>query len=313
MAVGTDQLIVELDGLTKTYGDVVAVDRVDLGVRPGEIFGILGGNGAGKTTSVECAQGLRKPDAGTVRVLGHDPIADRGALSGRVGSQLQVANLPDRMRVGEAVGLFAADHDRRRQVIDKWDLAPIERRPFGKLSGGQRQRLFLALALINSPEVVFLDELTQGLDPSARREVWALVEQVRDQGTTVVLVTHFAEEAERLCDRVAVMVGGHVVDTGTPAELTARYGDGAVVTFDGDAADVDWVRRVPLVAHADWQRGVVTARGPSPMIAHLGASMVERRAVPAALRVDHPSLETALVQLIDAGANRTVQAEDHTR
>src|SRR5918995_4765408 len=196
--------ILEIEQLSKRYGDLVAVDRVDLSVGQGEIFGILGLNGAGKTTLVECAQGLRRPDAGSVRLLGRDPQRERSALAARVGSQLQDSNLPERMRVSEAVRLFA---DRRvsPDAMAEWGLDELWSKSFGSLSGGQRQRLFVALALVNEPEVVFLDELTQGLDPAARRTAWQLIHAMRDRGATVVLVTHYMDEAERLCDRVAVM------------------------------------------------------------------------------------------------------------
>jgi ABC-2 type transport system ATP-binding protein len=178
--------ILEVERMTKRYGEVVAVDNVDLSVTSGEIFGVLGLNGAGKTSFVECAQGLRRPESGSVRLLGRDPGRGRSALAARVGSQLQDSNLPERMRVGEAVRLFA--HRRvRRDAVNEWGLDQLWGKSFGSLSGGQRQRLFIALAILNDPEVVFLDELTQGLDPSARRIVWGLVKCIRDRGTTVVL------------------------------------------------------------------------------------------------------------------------------
>jgi ABC-2 type transport system ATP-binding protein len=292
--------VLECSGLTKRYGDHLAVDDLHLEVQAGEIFGILGANGAGKTTSVECAQGLRRPDRGQVRVLGLDPVADRAHLRGRVGSQLQQANLPDRLKVGEAVRLFADSRSQAAKTIEEWELASIAGVPFAGLSGGQRQRLFLALALLNDPEVVFLDELTQGLDPSARSEVWTLIEQVRDRGATVVLVTHFMNEAEALCDRVAVMRHGRLVDLDTPNGLIDRYGGGLRVRFAGEPDDVEWVRQVPDVASVRFDRGEVEASGTSPMIVRLGAELVARNRIPDEVRVAQPSLEQALMNLLEA-------------
>ena len=271
-----DRPVLECAGLTKTYGGHTAVDDLHLEVRAGEIYGILGANGAGKTTSVECAQGLRRPDRGSIRVLGLDPVADKARLRGRVGSQLQQANLPDRLKVREAIRLFAADRAQARQAMADWELEAIAGTPFAGLSGGQRQRLFLALALLNDPEVVFLDELTQGLDPSARSEVWALIERVRDRGTTVVLVTHFMNEAEALCDRVAVMRAGRLVDLDTPAGLIDRHGGGVRMRFDGLPDDLEWVGQVPDVDSVRFDRNEVEARGRSSMIVRIGAELVAR-------------------------------------
>ena len=224
--------VIEVEGLLKRYGAHVAVDDVGFTVSEGEIFGIFGVNGAGKTTTVECLQGLRRPDGGRMRVLGLDPRTDRSRLRALVGSQLQASALPDRLRVDEAVRLFG-DGDRRSAdvLLETWKLAGLRRKSFASLSGGQRQRLFIALALLNQPQVVFFDELTQGLDPLARSDVWEAIGDVRERGTTVVLVTHFMDEAEALCDRVAVMRGGRIVDTGTPTELIARHTRTTTVTF----------------------------------------------------------------------------------
>lgn len=291
--------VLECSGLTKAYGDHLAVDRLDLEVVPGEIFGILGANGAGKTTSVECAQGLRRPDRGTVRVLGLDPITDQASLRGRVGSQLQQANLPDRLKVREAIRLFADDRGQAERAMSEWELEPIARVPFGGLSGGQRQRLFLALALLNDPEIVFLDELTQGLDPSARTEVWDLIERVRDRGATVVLVTHFMNEAEALCDRVAVMADGRLIDLDTPAGLIASHGGGTRMRFAGHPDDVAWLTRVPGVRSARHDRTEIEVTGQSSMIVRIGAELVARGTVPDDVRVAQPSLEEALLTILD--------------
>ena len=190
---------------------VVAVDGISFEVNAGKIFGMVGPNGAGKTTTIECIEGLRRPDGGEVRLLGLDPLAQRQAVAERIGVQLQESALPPRLRVGEALALFGAFYSQRAdpdELLDRLGLAEKRNAAFGKLSGGQKQRLFIALALVNRPEVVFFDELTTGLDPQARRAMWDLVRQVRDGGCTVVLTTHFMEEAERLCDRVLIIDHG---------------------------------------------------------------------------------------------------------
>ncbi|WP_439385225.1 ABC transporter ATP-binding protein [Amycolatopsis lexingtonensis] len=234
--------LIEVTDLRKRYGSRVAVDGVSFTVERGEIFGILGTNGAGKTTTVECLQGLRRADGGTLSVLGLDPAADRAALTRRVGVQLQESRLPAKLRVREALELFASFYPDPADVdvlLDQLDLREQARQPFGKLSGGQKQRVSIALALVGRPELAILDELTTGLDPHARRETWRLVEGVRATGVTVLLVTHFMDEAERLCDRVAIFDAGRVIATGTPAELRRSVNvstlDDAFVSLTGSA------------------------------------------------------------------------------
>src|SRR4051794_21958401 len=198
-----EYMVIEVRNLNKRYRDHVAVDDVSFAVERGEIFGVLGPNGAGKTTTVECVEGLRTPDSGVVRVLGLDPRRDHDALRTRIGVQFQESQLPEKMRVQEALRLYSsfyADPMDWRQLLDDWGLADKANTPFGKLSGGLKQRLFIALALVGKPEIAVLDELTTGLDPQARRDTWGLVEDIRGQGVTVLLVTHFMAEAERLCD-----------------------------------------------------------------------------------------------------------------
>ncbi|MDO8145591.1 MULTISPECIES: ABC transporter ATP-binding protein [unclassified Isoptericola] len=217
-----DGPVVEVSHLRKTYGDKVAVDDVSFSVRPGEIFGILGPNGAGKTTAVETIAGMRRADGGTTRVLGHDTQRDPGAVRDRLGIQLQEATLHDRITVGEAVRLFAAFYPRPADPADLLallDLTEHADKQFRNLSGGQKQRLSIALALVGNPEVAILDELTTGLDPQARRSTWDLVDRVRATGVTILLVTHFMDEAERLCDRLVVIDAGRVVAEGTPRGL----------------------------------------------------------------------------------------------
>ncbi|HTX91867.1 MAG TPA: ABC transporter ATP-binding protein [Anaerolineales bacterium] len=214
--------IVQVEGLRKTYGALAAVDGVSFEVREGEIFGMVGPNGAGKTTTIECLEGLRKPDSGMVRVLGVDPQLEGQALCLRTGMQLQQSNLPDRMKVWEALDLYASFYPKAvdwKELLLRLGLDEKRNTPFAKLSGGQKQRLFIALALLPDPQLVFLDELTTGLDPQARHAIWDLVRDVRTRGKSVILSTHFMEEAEKLCDRIAILDHGKIVALDTPANL----------------------------------------------------------------------------------------------
>jgi ABC-2 type transport system ATP-binding protein len=218
--------VIEIDDLHMSYGPVKAVDGITLNVHRGEVFGVLGPNGAGKTTTVETAAGLRRPDAGTVRVLGLDPAKDPDAVRHRVGIQLQQAVLPNRMKVSEAMAIFTAayrDHADPDILLRDWGLAEHRNAAFGKLSGGQKQRLFIALALLGKPEIVVLDELTTGLDPSARRDTWAMVQSLKEGGVTVVLVTHAMDEAEILCDRLVVINAGRITVEGTPEAVRGDH------------------------------------------------------------------------------------------
>ena len=227
-------VVVEVTNLRKRYREREAVRDVSFAVRRGEVFGIAGRNGAGKTTTVECVLGLRTPDGGAVRVLGVDPGRERARVARKLGAQLQECELPEKIRVGEAAALYASFHEHPadwRALLDRVGLADRLRTPVKKLSGGQRQRLFIALALVGDPEVVVFDELTTGLDPQARRDIWELVEDVRARGVTVLLVTHLMEEAERLCDRVAVIDRGRVLALDTPAGLVAGADVPARVVF----------------------------------------------------------------------------------
>jgi ABC-2 type transport system ATP-binding protein len=214
--------VVSVRNLRKTYGSLVAVDDLSFEVEEGEIFGMVGPNGAGKTTTIECIEGLRKPDGGSVELLGLDPSEERLAVADRIGVQLQESALPPRLRVTEALNLFASFYERRAdagKLLDELGLTEKATSPIDKLSGGQRQRLFIALALINQPQVVFFDELTTGLDPQARRAMWDLVRRIRERGTTVFLTTHYMEEAERLCDRVLIIDHGQIVAFDTPETM----------------------------------------------------------------------------------------------
>lgn len=229
--------VVEVEKLRKTYGDTVAVDEVSFAVQEGEIFGMVGPNGAGKTTTIECLEGLRRPDSGSLRVLGLDPQRDGQALRTRAGMQLQQSNLPERMKVWEALDLYSAFYPNSadwEQLLQQLGLQEKRNTPFSKLSGGQKQRLFIALALLPDPQLLFLDELTTGLDPQARHAIWDLVRDVRLKGKTILLTTHFMEEAERLCDRVAILDHGRIIALDTPAALIRSLAAEERVVFSLD-------------------------------------------------------------------------------
>jgi ABC-2 type transport system ATP-binding protein len=222
----SEEPVIEINDLRKSYGDNLAVNGISFTVRRGEVFGVLGPNGAGKTTTVEMAVGLRKPDSGSVRVLGFDPATDPDHVRQRVGVQLQHAVLPNRMKVREAMAVFAVaylDPDDPGTLLTTWGLEKQGKTAFGSLSGGQKQRLFIALALLGRPDIVVLDELTTGLDPAARRDTWAMVEALKARGVTVVLVTHGMDEAETLCDRLVVIDRGQVVAQGSPREVRGEH------------------------------------------------------------------------------------------
>ncbi len=296
---------ITVSGLRKSYGDLLAVEDLSFEVRDGEIFGLLGPNGCGKTTTVECMQGLRRPDAGTIRILGLDPQTQPRQVRQRIGSQLQDSALPDRIKVWEAMRLFAslARHSvDPAQLIDQWGLTQKRNASFASLSGGQRQRLFIALALVCDPRVVFLDEMTTGLDPTARRETWGLIQAVRERGSTVVLVTHFMDEAERLCDRVAVVRRpGRVIAMGSPRALIAAHAGGTRLTFtlgSRDATDdAGWLARVPGVRAVSRERDVISVVGEGAVVARVGHALIERGIEPADLRVVQPSLEEVYLAL----------------
>lgn len=296
-----------MDHLRKTYRRVVAVDDLSFDVQAGEIFGILGPNGAGKTTTVECVQGLRRPDDGTIRVLGLDPVTQAAQLRQRIGSQLQDSSLPGRLRVAESIELFAAfarhpvDRD---ELLARWRLGDLRAQSFDSLSGGQRQRLFIALAFVNSPEVVFLDELTQGLDPQARRATWEMIRQIRQGGTTVVLVTHFMDEAEHLCDRVAVVDHGRVVALDTPQRLIDGLGLPSVVRFTTSEPDLGWLEKLDVVESVARHGEAVEVRGTGAVLALVASELVAHGIVPLDLRVERPTVEDAFLALTGRDVRR---------
>jgi ABC-2 type transport system ATP-binding protein len=260
------RLVVQVSGFRKTYKSIVAVDDVSFDVHDGEIFGLIGPNGAGKTTTMECVQGLRTPDRGTIAVLGLDPFRDVQALRERIGSQLQEAQLQKRIKVREAVHLWASLYQKKAadgdRLLEQLGLADKRNAWFMTLSGGQKQRLFIALALINDPEVVFLDELTTGLDPQSRRAIWELVRDIRRRGKTVFLTTHLMEEAERLCDRVAIIDHGRIIDMDTPERLVLRHCPERTVVLRTDDANAEsFFRGMPHVTEVTAENGRLTIQG----------------------------------------------------
>ncbi|TMC01480.1 MAG: ABC transporter ATP-binding protein [Chloroflexi bacterium] len=293
--------VIEVENLRKRYGERLAVDGVSFSVEAGEIFGIVGPNGAGKTTTVECVEGLRAADEGDIRVLGLDPRRDGVELHRRLGVQLQESALPDRMQVGEALDLYASFYTRpadTRRLLEDVGLAGQRRVRFGRLSGGQKQRLSIALALVGRPEIAVLDELTTGLDPNARRATWDLIEQVREHGVTVVLVTHSMEEAERLCDRVAVIVAGRVVAVDTPAGLVARVAAEQRIRFRPLAPlDDGLLTALPEVRAVTRNGSQVVVTGTGNLLHAVTSVLARNQIVAAELRMDQASLDDAYVAL----------------
>lgn len=293
--------VIEVRNLHKAYDGVTAVDDVSFNVDEGEIFGIIGPNGAGKTTTIESVIGLRKPDGGSVSVLGLDPQTEARKLGNRIGTQLQEAALPERMKVWEALDLYASFYEKTvpwEPLVEQWGLAEKRNTQFGGLSGGQKQRLFIALALLNDPQIVFLDELTSGLDPQARRATWDLIRAIREQGKTVVLITHFMDEVEALADRVAVIDHGRVIALDTPDNLIASLNDETKVLFSVpngfQAARLENVSGVSAVNQYDRQ---ITVSGNGPLLANVAAALAQHNIAPADLRVQQANLEDVFLAL----------------
>jgi ABC-2 type transport system ATP-binding protein len=294
--------IIEVENLHKRYGDVVAVDDVSFTVERGEIFGILGRNGAGKTTTVECVEGLRVPDGGTIRVLGLDPQTDHTELTKRLGAQLQESQLQEKIKVREALALYASFYDNPAdgdELLELLGIADKRDTYYRKLSGGQKQRLSIALALIGNPEIAVLDELTTGLDPSARRETWDLIEGVRDRGVTIVLVTHFMDEAERLCDRLALIDGGRVAALDTPEGLVRQVNGEQRIRFRPSASFADdtvtALAGVNSVLRTD--NGEVTVTGHGDIVGSVVQALTAAGVIPNDLKVEQANLEDAFVTL----------------
>jgi ABC-2 type transport system ATP-binding protein len=293
--------IIEVEDLTKRYGGRPVVEGVSFAVQEGEIFGLLGPNGAGKTTTVECISGLRAPDAGAIRVLGLDPRRERAALRRQLGVQLQESALPDQLKVWEALDLYSAFY----RDPAPWDrlleeLGLVEQRDvaYRKLSGGQKQRLSIALALIGNPKVAVLDELTTGLDPHARRDTWDLIEGIRARGVTILLVTHFMEEAERLCDRLAILDHGRLVALDTPAGVVARVAAEQRLRFRPSAPlDDRLLTELPEVRSVTRRGETVVVAGTGNLLHAVTATLARNQIVAKELRVDQADLDDAFVAL----------------
>ncbi|MBU2666616.1 ABC transporter ATP-binding protein [Actinoplanes bogorensis] len=291
--------VIEVQNLRKAYGDTVAVQDVSFTVESGEIFGILGPNGAGKTTTVESIAGLRSADSGTIRVLGRDPSDT--SLRYEVGVQLQESGLPDRLTVREALDLYATFYPEPadwRALTRELGLGEKLATAYGKLSGGQKQRLSIALALIGSPKIAILDELTTGLDPQARRDTWDLIESVRDSGVTIVLVTHFMAEAERLCDRIAVIDHGRVVALDTPAGLIAGLDTEQRIRFRPSApVDDALLTARPEVREVIRHGSQIEVVGTGNLLHAVTSVLAVNEIIAADLRIEQASLDDAFVQL----------------
>ncbi|MGC9498834.1 ABC transporter ATP-binding protein [Streptomyces sp. WG7] len=298
--------VIEVTDLRKSYGDHPAVDGVSFAVEEGEIFGILGPNGAGKTTTVECVEGLRVPDAGRVRVTGLDPVADHDEVTRVLGAQLQQSALQPKLTVREALELYAAFYPAPvdwRPLAERLGLTPKLNTRFAKLSGGQKQRLSIALALIGDPRIVVLDELTTGLDPRARRDTWQLIEDIRAGGVTVLLVTHFMEEAQRLCDRIAVIDKGRVAALDTPAGLIRRSAGATVISFTPSAPlDDHDLNALPELASVDHKDGRVTLSGTDETVNAVITLLARTRVTAHQLRVTDATLDDAFLDLTEATA-----------
>jgi ABC-2 type transport system ATP-binding protein len=296
------QPVVHVAAIRKTYGTTLAVDEISFDVHEGEIFGLIGPNGAGKTTTMECVEGLRKPDRGDILVLGLDPRRDAYALQNRIGVQLQEAQLQKRIKVREAVGLWASLYRKPvdgNRLLEQLGLSDKRDAWFMTLSGGQKQRLFIALALINDPEVVFLDELTTGLDPQARRTIWDLVRGIRTRGKTVVMTTHLMEEAERLCDRVAIIDHGRIVDIGTPGELVLRHCPERTVFVTADDRDPgSHFRDLPGITSVtnDGRHLTILGSG-ADLVTQVIGCLAEHRIRVVDFRTEVPTLEDVFLRL----------------
>jgi len=299
---GNPRPVIEVSGIRKTYGATVAVSEVSFTVGEGEIFGLIGPNGAGKTTTMECVEGVRRPDRGEISILGLNPFRDVYRLQNRIGVQLQQAQLQKRIKVWEAVDLWAslytktvdADH-----LLDQLGLTAKRNAWFMTLSGGQKQRLFIALALINDPEVVFLDELTTGLDPQSRRAIWDLVRGIRDRGKTVFMTTHLMEEAERLCDRVAIIEHGKIVEIGSPAELVRRHcPERTVLLATGNAGAEVCLRTIPSMEAVTRRDFEFTLQGKGDdFVTEVIQCLSENRIRVTDFRTVLPSLEDVFLKL----------------
>jgi ABC-2 type transport system ATP-binding protein len=296
--------VVKVEGLHKAYSETVAVDTMSFEVQEGEIFGMVGPNGAGKTTTIECLEGLRKPDQGQVTVLGVDPQHDAHFLHLHCGMQLQQSNLPERMKVWEALDLYSSFYPKAaswEELLVQLGLEEKRKAPFAKLSGGQKQRLFIALALLPDPQLIFLDELTTGLDPQARHAIWDLITQVRSRGKTILLTTHYMEEAERLCDRVAILDHGRIVALDTPEQLIRNLGGEERIVFSVDGKlPPEFEESVRLIGQLEVQGERVTVHGETSQasLVYDVVSLLARLNIRFRnLRTEQPTLEDVFLKL----------------
>ncbi|WP_413802870.1 ABC transporter ATP-binding protein [Streptomyces iranensis] len=295
--------LIEVSNLRKEYRNHVAVHDVSFSVEEGEIFGILGPNGAGKTTAVECVEGMRKRDGGEISVMGLDPLKDKdlAELRESIGIQLQQSELPPKMKVWEALELYSTfyrDPVDWRELIKDWGLSGKADTAYGSLSGGQQQRLSIALALVGKPRIAVFDELTTALDPHARRETWKLIEKVREQDVTVLLVTHFMEEAERLCDRIAIIESGRVVALDTPSGLVSRVDEQQIIRFKPSVPmDDELLTSLPEVSSVTRSRSQVTVVGKGNVVYAVISVLARNQIVANELRLEQASLDDAFVAL----------------
>jgi ABC-2 type transport system ATP-binding protein len=307
---------ITVNALRKTYGSLTAVDDVGFEVGAGEIFGMVGPNGAGKTTTIECLEGMRAPDSGDIRILGLDPPRDGYALRERIGIQLQQSSLPDDIKVWEALDLFASYYRKPapwEPLLEELGIAEKRDARFGKLSGGQKQRLFIALALVNDPELVFLDELTTGLDPHARRAMWKLVQAIRDRGKTVFLTTHYMEEAEHLCNRVLIIDRGRIVALDTPEKLVANLQAETRIIFTVTEPGYDPapLRAVAGVSSVGLVGGKVTVTGRGDRLVILVVNALDAQGARFRdLRTEQPSLEDVFMAMTKDEMETADQADD---
>jgi ABC-2 type transport system ATP-binding protein len=297
--------VVTVRHLVKRYGRSIAINDVSFAIREGEIFGIIGPNGAGKTTTVECISGLRVPDSGSVSVYGFSPQEDRNRIREFVGVQLQESALPPRLRVGEAVRLFASFYSNSldpRELLETLGIEQIENSAFKSLSGGQKQRLSIALALVGNPKIAILDELTTGLDPEARRETWALIERTRERGVTVILVTHFMDEAETLCDRLALINHGAIRALDTPEAIAAQAGGSRVRFVPSQPVDDQTLRAIPGVNEIERKERYVTVTGTGDLAGYLIAALAAIGVQVSEVEARRGNLDDAFIKLTRDGA-----------
>ena len=307
--------VIEVQNLTKHYGERAVLRDVNLTIERGEIFGLIGPNGAGKTTLVQGIAGLRRADSGSIRVLDLDPWKDRAALRKRLGIQLQASLLPDKIKVWEALDWFRAFYENPEngeEILTALGLEEKRNENFERLSGGQKQRLSIALALVGRPDILILDELTTGLDPEARRGIWQYVETARDRGVTILLVSHFMEEAERLCSRLAVMDGGRVIALDTPAGIVNQAGGEQRVRFRPSAplkeellTDLPEVRRVLRAGD------LVTVAGTGNLVQAVAATLARSGIIAHELRIEQTSLDDAFIAL--TGGKRNHESKGDAR